>query len=418
MDSSRSLPDEAMNIRSKVSADFAHHGKLCPPSSGIAPAQTMQYSPTSKTAIGRLVYSLKDLPELFLAEIKVLVQPVGVDPKDSPTTFWDDVNNGRLKRKAITKFINRKDLNDIRDKLTVKIGARKNMDHVIALLDEADSNLLEQTLMQGSYTANRVYRFAKRTGNYEERHHRQKVACEIQGGIGQFEDRASTKLYRDSLNSVLRRLADPTIRHGDNLRAGVILDCHVTTNQSNKIDPFAGQQRPGVLEIGTGLTLGLRISPSVNLEYKAVLLDLDLVPSIAPGRFHKSLFDIFGEQSFLDNVEDHVPLLKEMLDGLVVRCSYMPPTKEQILDGREAMLLKEGSFHEGREFRITRVAMPDSDKAKKVDVGGVNYRVTEYFNNCEYCYHAFLTREGMILTNYSLASRKQTTAVSTTSTGV
>jgi hypothetical protein len=83
--------EEFVQISSATPPTKAFYGQLNPLAPSAERETILRYCPVSKAAIGTLTYELKQLPELFVAEKKTLVKPVGTGLAENAAASWDDV---------------------------------------------------------------------------------------------------------------------------------------------------------------------------------------------------------------------------------------------------------------------------------------------------------------------------------------
>jgi hypothetical protein len=368
---------------SSVPEQLVHYGKLVAPSA-IPQTTYLKNHAHSKTSLGRMTYTLKDLPVLFIAEITTLVQ----QQMTSPTAEgWELVKSIRIRRKVIDDLLSRSKLGRLSNYITFDIGARGTRDHLITTLMLGE-NFLKEQLTHDRIIVGNVWKRAKRAdpNNNASQSLDQQIAREISGpSATALGDKEQANLYWRSLDLLIRKYASQSMYSaGDQISTEFVQELPNTTGHSNKIDPFEGlEPEPSANvtsrktpEFGTGLLLGLRIHPSLNGEHKRLHLDFDVVPHIPIGPLLQVLSNILGLVDFKENPDHYVPVLKDMLKGIHVRCLYAPRSKQV---GGSLEILAWETIERGRRFQIKEVRR--ARKVPEFEMNGQSYSVASYFNS-------------------------------------
>jgi hypothetical protein len=326
--------DNIVQITSKTLVLTAHDSSFNVPSDAGANRGVIRYSPHSKTVIGRVTYPLTELPKLFVAEVKTMVEPKGARNHLQHTAgaTWEDFQGERLRKFALSEFVKHPRFDRVRNGLAIYFGARQNMDHIIASTNEIDEQHLTTSLPVQTVQLASTKRLAKRD---DQTDYNRPFACAVQQTATQLGQDDLTKMYRSSLTALIRNRVHPTGQWAYDVAAGVIEGYPLTGSHSNKIDPFNGTERPCPLEIGSGLPLGLRVQPSVDFGREALNFDLDLVPS---GRQDQA-------------------------------------------NGQRAALSIKDTMHRGLPIAIREFKMPGD--VDPFDVGGVSHSIEAYYKDCK-----------------------------------
>jgi hypothetical protein len=184
------------------------------------------------------------------------------------------------------------------------------------------------------------------------------IACEILASSNEIGDQEAAELYFKSLLALLRKRATQVeSQSSDCINPEFVQALPASVDHPNKIVPFAGKDQTIDPEFGSGISLGLRIKPSFNIEHKHLHLDFDFVPHVYKGRLHEALFAIFGKANLLTNPADYLELLRELLSGIQVRCAYTPSDTTSLGMDESATMLDHSNLHQGRSFRIKKIEL-------------------------------------------------------------
>jgi hypothetical protein len=353
-----------------------HYGKLLPPS-GPPSTSIIKNNPHSKTAIGRLTYLLKDLPELFVAELLTSRE----ENANTKLENWVAVEHSKIRRYAVKEFLSVLKLDCIAYDIAINQNAHGVLDHVIAPL-EGNTKDLEEGLTPGTQLElNDTKKKARKVDIDSGADFHRSVGCAILQSDGELNDCHKADLYWKSFSSLIRmRTSQAVDATGEITHAEVIQDSSLISDQFKKVDPLNKSEREKLeapMEPGTGLPLGLRIFPSVN-EHRRLHLDFDIVPHAPEGYLHDIVFEMFGKTSLLGKIPGYLKVLTDVLKDLEVRCAYAPSTKAE---GGKSELLKADDVSRGRRFCIRQVAMPDD--VPDFIAYNETHTVSSFFNKCK-----------------------------------
>ncbi|KAH6407659.1 hypothetical protein HBI14_163420 [Parastagonospora nodorum] len=361
----------------KANASTGYCGMLSSPTNRPT-TSVIKNNPHSKTAVGRLTYELTDLPPLFVATVETLC------PKTSaqePIDNWEAVAHKRLRKDAVREMIAKTIKVDDLANVAINQDGNGTLDQVVVPVSP-ETQALTQNLVPGQTELDHTKMMAKKAEADSKEEAASKaaahrpVACKIlpQKDI---DDKKKAELYWKSFDSLIQmrtsQIDDPS---GTSRHTCYIQDFPSVINGPNKINPFLCSQRAVPMEVGSGLSLGLRIQPSLNTDHKCLHLDFDLVAYDPKGSLHSALFDAFGKNGLLSKPLEHLTVLAGLLKGLQVRCKYVVE-KDPLEPGKKASLLDSKNSYRGRLFRIADVKIPED---VKFNVGTETYTVASFFN--------------------------------------
>jgi hypothetical protein len=292
------------------------------------------------------------------------------------------LEHSKMRKDAVNEFISMQKLDRIASNIAINQNAYRTVDHVVAPLN-GNLQALEEGLNAGiRMTLDHTKKMAKKDRKTD---FDRTLGCSIWTAEGKFSENQKADLYWKSFSSLVHmRTSQAVDATGRTMHAEVIEDCPMLLDQLKKIDPLKEFERkdPRIpMEPSTGLSLGLRILPSLS-EHKRLHLHLDIVPRVTEGRLIDTIFNIFGKTNLLSNIPEHKDALTYVLKDLQVRCTYAPSKNAR---GGLPELLKEDDFSSGRRFCIRKVAMPDDVHSfiapSFTPAGKEEFTVATFFNN-------------------------------------
>jgi hypothetical protein len=356
-----------------------HHGILHPPSERPV-TSIIKNNPHSNTAIGRLTYELENLPALFVAKLKIVYSPR--TDKEGESTTWPVVKHSKIRKDAIKEILSNLRSARLAGDIAVIQDANTTVDHLVAPFN--DEVTLHREFHPHRINLQRIKKMASKADVNSGADSHRSLACEVLRRSGELDEYSQAQLYWKSLCSFIRMRAsqadDPT---GHSIHTEFVQLLSTVTGQVNNVDPYEGFKQQITLELGTGLSLGVRIVPSFTTEHKRLHLDFDVVPFIHKGSLHNIIFDVFGKNGLLAKPLEYIDVLRDLLAELQVRCAYIPYSTDPASDS--ATLLDPSESHRGRLFRIRAIEMPENVPGFNVD--NEHHTVSSYFNRCKSISH-------------------------------
>lgn len=360
------------NLPSNSRTDL-HRGKLSalstPPTSSI-----IKNWPHSKTVVGRLVYELKDLPTLFVAELETFASSAKLskDKTDTEDT-WADVQNRKIRKEAVKELISLK-LSGRSADIAINQKAKDIADHVIAPY-EPNKRALEEQLCSRKVKLVDTRRLAKKKERDSGVDIDRCVICQVLEGSNQLTNSQKPRLYWKSLSAFIRMHATQgVVPTYEEYHSEFMQTLSPAKSISVKDSPVPGDTSAAVIG---NVPLGLRICPSLNTEHHRLQLDFDIVPFIQQGFIHDIVVDIFRKDQIVDCSSQQFTVLEEFLKDLEVRCAYVFLNRSP---GDRADLLDESNATHGRAFRIHGIKMPKDVGSFKLDDAG--HTMQSFFNEC------------------------------------
>jgi hypothetical protein len=318
-----------------------------------------------------LTYELEDLPTLFVANVQTLSGRV-------PLGAWDHVKHQKLRCEAIKELLSTPGIEQFSADIAICQDSMTTKDRVVTPLSVGKTVLFEQLKPQRIELTTIVKR-GKGTEAGPKTTVDLPIACEILASSEELGDEEKAALYFKGLLALLRKRATQVESQGsDCINPEFVQALPASVDHPNKIDPFAGKDQKIDPEFGSGVSLGLRIKPSFNIEHKRLHLDFDVVPHVSKGRLHEALFAIFGKTNLLASPADYLELLRELLLGIQVRCAYTPSDTTSLGLDERATLLDHSNLHKGRSFRIEDVKLPE--EVPSFNESSTQHSVCSYFN--------------------------------------
>ena len=335
-------------VKARIAAIAAMSDKVESPVPGMEVMKTAK--PYSRTVIGRFSQRVKELPVLYVAELKMNTESV-----EGPKV----TKNREYRLKAAEKWIEAH-MSGHRKQITVDVGRRPGIVRLIfCVKDEAEKQ-----------TWKSKFNIAK-SGTVEigSQKRTRKIRCTIKG----FEE-PEAEVYASRLNAVVRQIGR---------LLGAQLPIPVSMDINYGFDPLLpGCNRGPFAPQPMDYRFHIRYQASVDVSSKQINVDADVVPCMPSKPLAEVVYDMIGQTGVEEPEEDLIrkwlPKIKHSLLGVTVRCSYIPRT---IAEGAD--MLAQNEMSEGRRFQIRDIQMPDDPGPPLITFNQKPVSIYDYFKNCK-----------------------------------
>jgi hypothetical protein len=398
----------------KMKSSFSSSDLLHKDPNSTTPAAVLQASPTSKTALYRLTYHLKDLSQLVVLEVETLsevsktpsqskVERVGVEA--GPGGKWELNESRKLRHKALSELLNDPSFDSIRDLATVNVGATRSTDHIILPASVKNNPEMCKALLPREIKL-KMTKDVRITDTNGIQVYKQATKCVIVDARTCGEDRLPD-VYWPSLDLVIRKRTtqdDPDSKFRTDSEFLQALPDSMKSWKNTQVDVVNPRNDPN-----EDYQTVIRKKLSLDRNNKNLHINFDLIVQFPKKNLQACLGDLFGGIKVETNIRDCFPVVERFLKGLRVRCRYIAPTEKDIKVGGKGTLLDRDNDPEktqGRVFQIKSVKFPDDKEVENFTPAGTNTSMTvlEYFMKCMFTKNIYRTTEANHVSQISTLS--------------
>jgi hypothetical protein len=372
---------------SSSSSDLLHKDP-----NSTTPAAVLQASPTSKTALYRLTYHLKDLSQLVVLEIETLSEiskapfqskVERIDVEAGPGGKWELTESRKLRHKALSELLDDPSFRSIRCLITVNVGATRSTDHIILPASVKNNPEMRKALLPREIKL-KTTKDVRVTDTNGIQVYKQATKCVIVDARTCGEDRLPD-VYWPSLNLVIRKRAtqgDPNSKFRIDSEFLQTLPESMESWKNTRVDVVNPRIEPN-----EDYQTVIRKKMSLDRNNKTLHINFDVVVQFPKKNVEACLGDLFGGTKVKTNIRDCFPVVERFLKGLRVRCRYIAPTEKEIKAGGKGTLLDHENDPEkilGRVFQIKGVKFSDDKEIENFIPAGASTSMTvlEYFRKC------------------------------------